>query len=95
MSQSPQAGQFNSYSDTIDDDFWESYLESQSPQAGQFNSYQILKGEQHERTKCLNPLKRVNSILTILNGFEPIYQGNVSNPSSESIQFLLEKCNSQ
>ena len=39
VSQSPQAGQFNSYTvdfDEIDENFWD---RSQSPQAGQFNSY--------------------------------------------------------
>ena len=39
-------------------------LESQSPQAGQFNSYyDNMQGGQDDY-KSLNPLKRVNSILT-------------------------------
>ncbi len=42
-------------------------LESQSPQAGQFNSYVSNITELLQRQKCLNPLKRVNSILTIGN----------------------------
>jgi len=40
-------------------------IKSQSPQTGQFNSYdEELKWEQHDPRECLNPLKRVNSILT-------------------------------
>ena len=42
------------------------YIMSQSPQTGQFNSYR--KSVQFIRTigiMCLNPLKRVNSILTL------------------------------
>ena len=64
---------------------------SQSPQTGQFNSY-------HKESRlppptlffCLNPLKRVNSILTLKEG--PNYMkmgGIVSIPSNGSIQFLL------
>jgi len=37
-SQSPQAGQFNSYKETLKQEESED-LKSQSPQAGQFNSY--------------------------------------------------------
>jgi len=38
---------------------------SQSPQAGQFNSYEVYSWDPNRKvTKCLNPLKRVNSILT-------------------------------
>ena len=39
---------------------------SQSPQAGQFNSYLIVLRYIGQMTsyQCLNPLKRVNSILT-------------------------------
>ena len=63
-SQSPQTGQFNSYiscSPFPREKGWR----SQSPQTGQFNSYAIrfevwVPSEQ----KSLNPLKRVNSILT-------------------------------
>ena len=39
---------------------------SQSPQTGQFNSYQVKTQLALERaTESLNPLKRVNSILTL------------------------------
>ena len=63
VSQSPQAGQFNSYSYFCFRPA--SYFKSQSPQAGQFNSYGIMAIEKIANTLlCLNPLKRVNSILT-------------------------------
>ncbi len=63
VSQSPQAGQFNSYDDI--DSAVSEFMTSQSPQAGQFNSYicSILV-IQMQILNCLNPLKRVNSILT-------------------------------
>ena len=38
--------------------------ESQSPQTGQFNSYIIIYDAINEEVYRLNPLKRVNSILT-------------------------------
>ncbi len=92
LSQSPQAGQFNSYSLCIGClMFYElvglnplkrvnsiltasAYLEdmgvdymSQSPQAGQFNSYNDnYKNVKIRVFNSLNPLKRVNSILTDL-----------------------------
>ena len=66
-SQSPQTGQFNSYSMflglilTIIKDM------SQSPQTGQFNSYtKISRIFYIVGIAGLNPLKRVNSILTML-----------------------------
>jgi len=37
---------------------------SQSPQTGQFNSYRVLSTSLSFNDMCLNPLKRVNSILT-------------------------------
>jgi len=48
-----------------------SKVESQSPQAGQFNSYQIEFNQIViiKIKECLNPLKRVNSILTRLLSF--------------------------
>ena len=65
-SQSPQAGQFNSYMKL---DGWIEFIdgeESQSPQAGQFNSYLALyTGLRISDLLSLNPLKRVNSILTL------------------------------
>jgi len=62
-SQSPQTGQFNSYL------FWRSTrgkrFVSQSPQTGQFNSYGTAPEESLSYDDySLNPLKRVNSILT-------------------------------
>ena len=42
-SQSPQAGQFNSYK-TISQKISQKRIGSQSPQAGQFNSYKIWCG---------------------------------------------------
>jgi len=65
MSQSPQAGQFNSYSMVFESSYFLSQKLSQSPQAGQFNSYPKRISLLYERDSyCLNPLKRVNSILT-------------------------------
>jgi len=62
MSQSPQAGQFNSYEIKM----WLLLLllVSQSPQAGQFNSYEFPRLPLMSNLIGLNPLKRVNSILT-------------------------------
>ncbi len=89
MSQSPQAGQFNSYNQIILKHTWSLWQvsipssgsiqflpkwverrqkklekKSQSPQAGQFNSYKMKRMYFKERIEGLNPLKRVNSILT-------------------------------
>jgi len=44
---------------------------SQSPQAGQFNSYQSIFIDSAKLTSCLNPLKRVNSILTGKDSVSP------------------------
>ena len=64
-SQSPQAGQFNSYKLYLKSpDIFLMKL-SQSPQAGQFNSYFLSRAFNiSEEVLGLNPLKRVNSILT-------------------------------
>ena len=62
-SQSPQAGQFNSY-DNIDLSTITMEDMSQSPQAGQFNSYGLKFFQDGKLIYSLNPLKRVNSILT-------------------------------
>jgi len=63
-SQSPQAGQFNSYSHKKNCIL--NLKKSQSPQAGQFNSYiKLIPAETYRREIGLNPLKRVNSILTL------------------------------
>jgi len=92
---------------------------SQSPQAGQFNSYRLTMNiTNKEVIESLNPLKRVNSILTIseasfcpalspivsqspqagqFNSYETVKHGIytilpiVSIPSSGSIQFLPEE----
>ena len=64
VSQSPQTGQFNSYDDY--DERIDKVLKSQSPQTGQFNSYgKDSVGSGKGNWDCLNPLKRVNSILTL------------------------------
>ena len=90
MSQSPQTGQFNSYayqkyaSDLADEG------KSQSPQTGQFNSYKcnIFKINDWSDLR-LNPLKRVNSILTgLLDLVNLQVELSVSIPSNGSIQFL-------
>jgi len=41
------------------------YIKSQSPQTGQFNSYSLTGQKAQLREDSLNPLKRVNSILTV------------------------------
>ncbi len=64
-SQSPQTGQFNSYSEKYDLSYLYLNLKSQSPQTGQFNSYSVGIYDKAFADLCLNPLKRVNSILTI------------------------------
>jgi len=65
-------------------------LLSQSPQTGQFNSYQLTGPEAAKApTLSLNPLKRVNSILT--SNTITLPDGKfliVSIPSNGSIQFL-------
>ena len=64
-SQSPQTGQFNSY---LAENISHAILEkgSQSPQTGQFNSYKLTTlGAADALGARLNPLKRVNSILTM------------------------------
>jgi len=63
QSQSPQAGQFNSY--MIIMRCYRHFIKSQSPQAGQFNSYRVkVEDLSLDSEVGLNPLKRVNSILT-------------------------------
>jgi len=66
MSQSPQTGQFNSYPLFGSARDLAEAVESQSPQTGQFNSYlnQIILNLIAVGVQSLNPLKRVNSILT-------------------------------
>jgi len=65
-SQSPQAGQFNSYRLKMNHEEMKQIAKSQSPQAGQFNSYRLFgsAADLVEAVEGLNPLKRVNSILT-------------------------------
>ena len=65
QSQSPQTGQFNSYKNYLSLCPFFRPLRSQSPQTGQFNSYTdgILCSYICSKDR-LNPLKRVNSILT-------------------------------
>jgi len=88
-SQSPQAGQFNSYSALNANKQEKSgNLESQSPQAGQFNSYKKGENKNEKENTSLNPLKRVNSILTLQVELSSLPELTVSIPSSGSIQFL-------
>jgi len=66
LSQSPQTGQFNSYS--FIKSAYRLDIKSQSPQTGQFNSY-LWSSSCFRKSYCckrLNPLKRVNSILTYI-----------------------------
>jgi len=89
MSQSPQAGQFNSYEWEAMSDF-EKELESQSPQAGQFNSYglkccngSVFKVKsQSPQAGQFNSYKAINLFLKLK------LLAMVSIPSSGSIQFL-------
>jgi len=63
-SQSPQTGQFNSYT-LFQEPGSDAGIGSQSPQTGQFNSYiNPLPALRRRFPNSLNPLKRVNSILT-------------------------------
>jgi len=88
MSQSPQTGQFNSYT-TITISFTLKRELSQSPQTGQFNSYLILILLPLFWKESLNPLKRVNSILTwFWHLCIRTAEVEVSIPSNGSIQFL-------
>ncbi len=91
MSQSPQTGQFNSYVQEnlfVRKDIFDT---SQSPQTGQFNSYTIISLSNFPTLlfHCLNPLKRVNSILTVALAEANTTVAKVSIPSNGSIQFLL------
>ena len=89
MSQSPQTGQFNSYAVYSQTYSFLTILESQSPQTGQFNSYRDDTGEVSVPIESLNPLKRVNSILTkSIVGILRKRLVQVSIPSNGSIQFL-------
>ncbi len=76
-SQSPQTGQFNSYKNTMEYLFV-SIAKSQSPQTGQFNSYNWKTRWLQKVGKCLNPLKRVNSILTRLFALKCGFRANKS-----------------
>ncbi len=64
---------------------------SQSPQAGQFNSYDVVFIYDTSSGISLNPLKRVNSILTSQRSIMFPTHSIVSIPSSGSIQFLQIK----
>ena len=74
--------------------FWSEFvntlLTSQSPQTGQFNSYCYKVGTlSYAQHFGLNPLKRVNSILTKKITRQIKKDSYVSIPSNGSIQFLL------
>ncbi len=92
MSQSPQTGQFNSYNLWINLGYGIELIVSQSPQTGQFNSYLILGFREKDGELGLNPLKRVNSILTkMCNVVHLVRIDPVSIPSNGSIQFLQRR----
>ena len=80
QSQSPQTGQFNSYNGDWAINCMRIHKESQSPQTGQFNSYDVLVKNGWIPAKSLNPLKRVNSILTDLLSFALSLRINSLNP---------------
>jgi len=61
---------------------------SQSPQTGQFNSYADRAEKVSSKSSGLNPLKRVNSILTEFGAILDKENDKVSIPSNGSIQFL-------
>ena len=73
QSQSPQTGQFNSYAIGLIINLSNLQTKSQSPQTGQFNSYLADINKIRRKLFGLNPLKRVNSILTTRLG---IHQEN-------------------
>ena len=89
-SQSPQTGQFNSYPDLSDNEKVK-WGKVSIPSNGsiQFLPYKKLINLFYEAHFSLNPLKRVNSILTRLGYYYCIVPvGTVSIPSNGSIQFL-------
>ena len=61
----PSSGSIQFLREAMSDFEKELEIKSQSPQAGQFNSYSVLeKRMENWFISSLNPLKRVNSILT-------------------------------
>ena len=90
-SQSPQAGQFNSYGRRKNRKKWP--YKSQSPQAGQFNSY--ISGITGKKMMSGNvSIPSSGSIQFLLTWVDRVEKnsGKVSIPSSGSIQFLLVLC---
>ena len=88
MSQSPQTGQFNSYESMTGSNKMAD-IKVSIPSNG---SIQFLRekneGQYFYCIVCLNPLKRVNSILTELSSLPELTELRVSIPSNGSIQFL-------
>ena len=86
-SQSPQTGQFNSYPNYYG---WKKSpaLIVSIPSNGSIQFLQRLSGKCIPGKLGLNPLKRVNSILTICQILKLKWKQNVSIPSNGSIQFL-------
>jgi len=85
-SQSPQAGQFNSY--RISPIPGCVHFRSQSPQAGQFNSYGAMtNGGIWFCCLGLNPLKRVNSILTLMRPIIEVLLTSILSQSPQAGQF--------
>ena len=66
---------------------------SQSPQTGQFNSYKASHKELSARgSTCLNPLKRVNSILTNSNEYinDELYNSSQSPQTGQFNSYSME-----
>ncbi len=89
MSQSPQTGQFNSYS-LLDKAHAVRFELSQSPQTGQFNSYAILRPRIYLQEMVSIPSNGSIQFLQVLSIAIAITIAIVSIPSNGSIQFLPE-----
>ena len=68
-------------------------ISSQSPQTGQFNSYNVVRLYRIDpKNKSLNPLKRVNSILTrSLDGSEIISEKGSQSPQTGQFNSYREE----
>ena len=90
-SQSPQAGQFNSYCYRRQSKTDTTLFKSQSPQAGQFNSYDTKTGELIDIIpESQSPQAGQFNSYKVLNLLGIIWFPFVSIPSSGSIQFLRD-----
>jgi len=87
LSQSPQTGQFNSYAENQRIEFRKLHKVS-IPSNGSIQFLRLFNFGQFYWFWGLNPLKRVNSILTWSFSGIYLYSTEVSIPSNGSIQFL-------